>query len=183
MASPERAALRRSTIAYEGRLLRLELHDVLLPNGVERRLEVVRHPGAAAVLPLRDDGGVVLVHQFRWAAAGSTLYEVPAGTLAPGEAPEACAARELEEETGMRARELVPLTSIWPTPGFCDERIHLFLARGLTEGRQNLGEDEVLALAAFPLDEALAMIGRGEIQDAKTIAALAAAAIRLRGRI
>jgi ADP-ribose pyrophosphatase len=177
------AVLRRATPAFTGRLIDLELHDVRLPNGAECRLEIVRHPGAAAIVPLFDDGRVILVHQFRYAAAASYLYEIPAGTLGAGEAPEACARRELEEETGYRAREMLPLISIWPTPGFCNERIHLFLARGLEEGRASLGHDEVLRAATFSFDEALAMIGRGEIEDAKTIAGLAAAAIKLRGRI
>ncbi len=173
----------RIATVHEGRLIRLELHDVTLPNGVERRFEIVRHPGAAAVVPLQEDGRVVLLKQFRYAAARSTLYEVPAGTLARGEAPEACAARELEEETGLRARSIELLLPIWPTPGFCDERIWLYLARGLEAGEPKLEEDELIERVTLPFEEALALIGRGEIQDAKTIAALAAAAIRLRGRV
>lgn len=167
---------------FAGKTIRLELHDVRLSNGVEHRFEIVRHPGAAAVVPLADDGRVLLVEQLRYAANASYLFEVPAGKLAPGEAPEACARRELEEEAGVRARELVPLLPLWVTPGFCDERIWLFLARGLEPGTQALEADEVLRVHPVALGDALAMIGRGEITDAKTIAALAATAIRL-GRL
>jgi ADP-ribose pyrophosphatase len=173
----------RATPAFTGRLVKVEVHEVRLPNGAETKLEIMRHPGASAIVPVLDDGRVVLVHQFRYAAAASFLYEVPAGTLLPDEPPERCARRELEEETGYRAESIERLISIWPTPGFCDERIHLFLARGLRRGTAKLDHDEVLETATFPFDEALAMIGRGEIQDGKTIAALAAAALRLRGRI
>lgn len=179
MRSPAAEVL-KITPVFEGRTIRLELHDVRLPNGVERRLEIVRHPGAAAVVPLRPNGQVVLVRQLRH-AAGTWLYEVPAGKLSPGEAPEACAHRELAEEVGLRARALELLLAIFPTPGFCDERIWLFLARDLEPVPQALDEDEVLEVATFPLDDALAMIARGEIQDGKTVAALAAAALRLRG--
>ena len=164
---------------FRGGTIRLELHDVRLPGGLERRFEIVRHPGAAAVVPLRADGHVVLVRQLRYAANSSWLYEVPAGKLAPGEAPEACARRELEEEAGVRAESLELLLPLWVTPGFCDERIWLYLARGLTPGVQALEEDEHLRTVEMPFADALAMIGRGEITDAKTIAALAATAIRL----
>jgi ADP-ribose pyrophosphatase len=141
-------------------------------------MELIRHPGAAAVVPLHEDGSVTLVHQLRYAAEKGLLHELPAGKLSPGEAPLECARRELQEETGLAAARLEPLLPIWMTPGFCDERIHLFLARGLTEGAAALEDDEWLRPVRVPLGEALAMIDRGEITDAKTIAGLAAAAIR-----
>jgi len=161
---------------------RLELHEVRLPNGVVRRFEVIRHPGAAAVVAVHGNGDVVLLRQLRYAAARSYLLEIPAGKLAPGEAPETCARRELEEEAGLRARSLEPLAAVWMTPGFCDERIHLFLARDLEEGKAAPEEDEVFRCLRVPFAEALAMIDRGEIADAKTICGLAAAARRL-GRL
>jgi len=164
---------------YEGSpILRLEVHEVRLPNGVLRRMELIRHSGAAAVVPVHENGDVVLLEQLRY-ATGGTLVEIPAGKLSPGEAPELCAARELTEETGLTAASLEPLLPLWVTPGFCDERIHIFLARGLTEGALALEEDEVIRPFRIPLREALARVGRGEITDAKTIAGLAAAAIRL----
>jgi ADP-ribose pyrophosphatase len=164
---------------YEGGTIDLELHRVELPNGLEHTFEIVRHPGASAVVPLTDDGDVLLLRQLRYAAENGYLYEVPAGKLAPGEAPEVCAARELEEEAGVRAGRLEHLTTIWMTPGFCDERIHLYLATDLTEGSLSPEADEVLEVCRVPFGEAIAMIERGEITDAKTISALSLAMLRL----
>ena len=176
--------LRGTRRIYEGNpILTLEIHDVLLPNGVARKFEVIHHSGASAVVPIHENGDVVLVHQLRYAADRSTLYELPAGKLSPGEAPELCAARELEEETGLRAGRLEPLVPIWVTPGFCDERIHLFLARDLVQGERALEEDEIMNTVRLPFDRALDMIAGGEITDAKTICGLACAALRLRARI
>jgi ADP-ribose pyrophosphatase len=165
---------------YQGNpILSLEVHDVRLPNGVERQMELIRHPGAAAVVPLGAGGEVILLRQLRYATKGY-LIEIPAGKLSPGEAPETCARRELEEETGMRAGRLEPLFPIWMTPGFCDERIWLFLARDLEPGRLALEEDELIEVLRVPFERALAMIEKGEITDAKTICGLAAAALRLK---
>jgi len=149
-------------------------------------LEMVRHPGASAVVPLLDDPGepdprVLLIRQFRH-AADDFIWEVPAGRLDPGESPEACARRELAEETGMRARAVEPLTTIYTTPGFTDERIHLFLARDLARGAHGHEADEVITeIAWMPLPDVLAMIRRGEIVDGKTICALHLAAAALGG--
>jgi ADP-ribose pyrophosphatase len=165
---------------YKGRIVDLRLDEVLLPNGVTMTLEVIRHPGAAAIVAIDGDDAVTLVHQFRH-AAGGFLWEIPAGTLEPGEAPAACAARELREEAGLVAADLVHLGSILTAPGFCDERIHLFLARQLTSAPQQLDHDEVLTVSRMPLTRALNMIRSGEIQDAKTIAGLHHAAEYLRG--
>src|SRR5215470_17350025 len=117
---------------YKGRIVDLRLEDVTLPNRMTITLETIRHPGAAAVVALDDQGAVTLIHQFRH-AAGGFIWEIPAGTLAPGEAPAACARRELREEAGLLATQWTALGSILTTPGFCDERIHLFLARRLSE--------------------------------------------------
>ena len=156
---------------YKGRIVHLRLEEVTLPNGVTITLEMVRHPGAAAIVALDENDGVRLIRQFRH-AAGGFIWEIPAGVLHPGEEPAACAARELREETGLVAEEFLRLGSILATPGFCDERVHLFLARGLTEVGQELEFDEVLTVTRVPLADALAMIHSGEIEDAKSIAAL-----------
>ncbi len=156
---------------YKGRIVDLRLEEVTLPNGVTVTLEMIRHPGAAAIVAVDGHDRVALVHQFRY-AAGGFLWEIPAGTLEPGEPPVTCAARELREEAGLVAEELTPLGSILTVPGFCDERIHLFLARRLTAAPQQLDHDEVLTVTQIPLARALAMIRNGEIQDAKTIAGL-----------
>jgi ADP-ribose diphosphatase len=165
---------------YRGRIVDLGIEPVTLPNGAEVELEVVRHPGAAAVVAVDDAGCVVLIRQFRH-AAGGYIWEVPAGVLdRPGEAPEACAARELLEETGVRAGRLTPLAAIFTTPGFTDERIHLVLAQDLSQEQAAPGHDEVIAeVTRTPLREALAMIRRGDIVDSKTICGLYLAATTL----
>ena len=169
-----------SRLIYTGRIITLRLEDVPLPNGVTTRLDIIRHPGAAAVVAVDDAGQVTLVHQYRH-AAGGFLWEIPAGTLEPGEPHAACAARELGEEAGLVAGELVHLGSILTAPGFCDERIHLYLARRLTPAAQQLDHDEVLTVSRIPFARALEMIRTGEIQDAKTIAGLHQAAAYVRG--
>jgi len=156
---------------YRGRIVDLRLEEVTLPNQVTVTLEIIRHPGAAAVVALDADGCVTLVHQFRH-AAGGFIWEIPAGKLDPGEQPVQCAARELREEAGLVAGELIALGSILTAPGFCDERIHLFLARRLTTAAQRLDHDEVLSVSRVPLSEAIEMIRRGDIVDAKSIAGL-----------
>jgi ADP-ribose pyrophosphatase len=161
---------------YAGRIVRLNLETVTLPNGHVVELEVIRHPGAAAVVALRPDGQVLLVRQFRH-AAGGYLLEIPAGKLDAGEDPRACALRELEEETGHRAGRLDLLLSMCTTPGFTDEVIHLYRATELTAGTQALGADEVLDVVAMPLAEALIAIRTGAVRDAKTIVGLQTVAL------
>ena len=156
---------------YKGRIVDLRLEDVTLPNNLTVTIEMIRHPGAAAIVPLHEDGHVTLIHQFRH-AAGGFIWEIPAGKLDHGEQPSTCAARELQEEVGLAAGELIHLGSILTAPGFCDERIHLFLARALTPVEQRLENDEVLSVTRMPLTHALDMIRSGDIQDAKTIAGL-----------
>ncbi len=164
---------------FKGRVLDLSVERVRLPNGNVCELELIRHPGAAAVVPLDDGGNVLLVRQYRH-AAGGYLLEVPAGKLDPGEPPETCALREVEEETGHRPSDLAPLGWIWTTPGFTDERIWLFLATGLAPTRQDLEHDEVLTVERVPLARAVSWAETGEIQDAKSVCALLRAAHRLR---
>ncbi len=159
---------------YRGRVVTLNLETVTLPNGATIELEVIRHQGAAAAVPLTDDGSVLLIRQYRH-AAGGYIYEIPAGKIDPGEDPLACAAREVEEEIGRRASSLVPMLSFFSTPGFTDEVIYLYLATGLTAGTQKLERDEVLDVVEMPLEEAIRRIADGTIRDAKTIIGLQAA--------
>ena len=156
---------------YSGKVITLNVDTVMLPNGMTVDLEMVRHPGAAAVVPLREDDTVMLIKQFRH-AAGGFIYEIPAGKLHPGEDPKDCAARELEEEIGYRAGKLELLSSIFTAPGFTDEVIHIYKATGLTKGRQQLDRDEVLEIVEIPLQQAIEMIRTGMIRDAKTMVGL-----------
>jgi ADP-ribose pyrophosphatase len=156
---------------FRGRIISLRQDDVVLPTGRRVTLEIVHHPGAAAVVAVDGVGDVALIRQFRH-AAGGFIWEVPAGTLARDESPDACARRELREETGLVAARWTPLGSILTTPGFSDERIHLYLARELSASTAALDHDEVLTTSRVPLRRALAMIVSGEIEDAKSIAAL-----------
>lgn len=164
---------------YRGRIVNLRVERVTLPNGATVDLELMTHPGAAAVVAADDAGRVVLIHQYRH-AAGGYIWELPAGVLGPGEAPEACAVRELREEVGLVAERIRALGSILTTPGFCDERIHLFLAQGLRDEGHRHDEDEVIdEIARMPLTDALARIRDGTIVDGKTIAGLHLAAATL----
>jgi ADP-ribose pyrophosphatase len=165
---------------YRGRIVDLRVERVTLPNGAQVDLELMHHPGAAAVVAVDEVRRAVLIRQYRH-AAGGYLWELPAGVLSgPDEPPEACAARELREEVGLVADRLRHLGSILTTPGFCDERIHLFLAEGLREEGHSHGHDEVIAeIARVPLAEALGWIREGAIVDAKTIAGLHLAAAAL----
>ncbi len=156
---------------YQGRAIQLFVEEVSLPNGKTTTLDIIRHPGASAVVPLLPNGHVVLVYQYRYAASGY-LYEIPAGKLDPGENPEHCALRETEEETGFRVGVLKRLTTIFTAPGFCDEQIHLYLGTDLTPCPQRLDEDEVLKVIPLPLEEAIEKIETGGIVDAKSIIAL-----------
>ena len=156
---------------YKGRVVKLWVERVRLPNGSETELEIIRHQGAAAVVPIDEAGNVYLVRQYRH-ATGEWLLEVPAGKLDPGEAPETCARREVEEETGMKVRDLLPIGPMWTTPGFTDEKIWLFVGRGLEPGNQALEEDEALVVERMPLSEALELVDRGEICDAKSVVTL-----------
>ncbi len=177
MTDPETLSRRE---IHNGRIVRLSVDTVRLPNGRVHELEMIRHPGAAAVVPVLDDGNVILVRQYRY-ATGGWLLEVPAGKLDAGEPPETCAAREVEEETGYRVGKLDSLGWIWTTPGFTDERIWLYLARDLTASTQDLQQDEVLSVVTIPLEEAVGKAARGEIADGKSVAALFRASRALAG--
>lgn len=175
------AELLEETRIHPGRVVDLRLERVRIPNGAVCDFEVVRHPGAAVVLPLFVDGTTVLLRQYRH-AAGGWLLEAPAGKLEPGEDPAECARRELEEETGWVPGELEEAGVIWTTPGFCDERIWLYLARDLERGTRAHEEDEVIETRRMSLREAVEMARTGVITDAKTICVLFRAASALSPR-
>ena len=163
--------------SYTGYVIEVISEEIELPNGHVVGLDLIRHPGASAVVPFLSRDEVMLIRQYRY-AVGGTLYEVPAGKLDPGEAPEACAARELEEETGWRAGRLELLGSIWTTPGFTNERIHLYAAHDLEQTQQRLQNDEIIELVPMPLDAALELVWSGQLSDAKSALALIYAARR-----
>ncbi len=165
---------------YTGKIVSLDVDTVRFPDGSSGDLEMIRHPGAAAILPFLSDpdGGdpqILLIRQYRY-AAGGYVYEVPAGRLDPGEDPKDCARRELLEETGCRAQSVKYLTTIFTTPGFTDEKIHLFMATGITAGTAKPESDEFMELQPRTVSQALRMIQAGEIQDAKTIVTILYAA-------
>jgi ADP-ribose pyrophosphatase len=156
---------------YKGRVVDLNLETVTLPNGATIELELIHHPGAAAIVPMKDENTIFMIRQYRY-AAGGYLLEIPAGTLHPNEDPKDCAARELEEEIGFRALALDPVITFFTTPGFTNEVIHIFKATGLSPGRQNLDHDEVIEVIQLPLETAMTQIREGKIRDGKTIVGL-----------
>ncbi len=160
----------RKTI-LSGRVFDITVENVTFPNGTNIDLEIIRHPGASAVVPLTSDNEVVMLKQYRH-AVGGTLWEIPAGTFDAGEAPLVCAKRELTEETGFRAAAWESIGAVTCLPGYSDERVHLFLARDLTPASQSLDPDEILEVHSIPLDKVVSMILEGEIEDAKTIVAI-----------
>ena len=164
---------------YRGRVVNLDLETVTLPNGATIELEVIHHPGAAAIVPMKDENTIFMIRQYRY-AAGGYLLEIPAGTLQPNEDPKDCAARELEEEIGFRAARLEPVLNFFTTPGFTDEVIHIYKATGLTPGTQNLDHDEVLEVIELPLETAIDQIREGKIRDGKTIVGLQAVFLKSR---
>ncbi|MFI5315269.1 MAG: NUDIX hydrolase [Myxococcota bacterium] len=176
-----RVGLVERRVIWEGGVGSFGLDTVVLPSGERAELALFRHPGASAVVPFLDAEHVVMLRQFRH-AAGGVIWEVPAGKLDPGEEPLACAARELAEETGYRAGRLVRTGAILTTPGFTDEKIHLFCAYDLVAGTAAPEAHEVIRTEVVALERALAMIESGEISDGKTIAALFLAARRGRTR-
>ena len=161
---------------YKGKVFRLDKDTVRFPDDSKSEFDIVRHPGAAAVVPfLSDPEGeepqILLLRQFRYAADGY-IYEIPAGRLDDGEAPADCAARELKEETGCTAERIEPLFTMFTTPGFTDETIHIFMATGLTHGQSAREPDEFAELVVIRLSEALELIRDGAIPDGKTALAL-----------
>lgn len=158
-----------------GAQFELVTEPVELPNGRRVDLDLIRHPGAAAVVPFLDKDRILMIRQYRFATGGEIL-EIPAGKLDPGETPEACAARELLEETGYRAGRLEKLGAIWTSPGFTDEVIHLYSAFDLEAEQQALEPDEIIELVPMPLSEALDSLRNDAIFDGKSATALLLAA-------
>lgn len=167
---------------YRGTVVDLGIEEVRLPDGRRLELEVVRHPGGAAVAPVDERGRICLVRQYRH-AGGGWFWEVPAGKLDPGESPRQTAGRELEEEAGLRAERWDDLGAVLTTPGFCDEVIHLYLARELRSVPPRPGAHELIEIHWIPFGEALRRAERGEIRDAKTVIALFRAGTFLAGRV
>ena len=157
-----------SRLLHEGRNFDFLVDEVALPNGHVTQRDIVRHPGAVAIVPILGDGRVVLIRQFRY-AAGKAILEIPAGTLEKGEPPLECAARELREETGYAAKELEPLLNCFMAPGYSDEVIHFFVARGLSVVGDDPEIDEEITLELHSLEEVRRMIDENVIEDAKTI--------------
>jgi ADP-ribose pyrophosphatase len=157
---------------YNGAIVKLDVDRVRLPDGREARREVVRHAGAVVVIPVLADGRVLMVRQFRY-AVGQVVLEFPAGTLDhAAESPEACAHRELEEETGHQAGRMIRLGDFFTTPGFTDELMYAFVAEDLTPAAQNLDSDEFIEVVAVSWPEVWAKVAANQIHDAKTLAAL-----------
>jgi len=162
---------------FDGRVVKVTV-DTVSEGDLTYQREVVHHPGSAVIVPVHDDGTVSLVRQYRHPTV-RYLLEVPAGTLSDGERPEAGAARELEEELGLVAEHLEKLAEFFVSPGFLEEKMWVYLATGLSQGKAQPDEDEVLDIIRLPMEDALEMISSGEIQDAKTIIGLILSAPRV----
>ena len=165
------ACLNRKEIIRRGRVFDITLENVSLPNGACIDMEIIRHPGAAAIVPMTDNQEILMLKQYRY-AIGRYWWEIPAGTFDGREEPLLCARRELTEETGFSAEIWEPLGAVTPVPGYSDERIHLFLARNLSRASQNLDLDEIIEVHALSIDQVLTMIINGELEDAKSIVAI-----------
>lgn len=170
---PEKTAKREARrTGFEGRIFRVEIDRVELPSGHTVNMEIVRHPGSVVLLPMPSPDSVILIRQYRY-AVDRWLWELPAGTLEPGEAPELGAARECEEEIGLYPERVERLRAFYPTPGFCDEEMIFFRCTGLrppaADSTAEKDEDEDLEPKTFSLEEARALVARGDIADLKTV--------------
>jgi ADP-ribose pyrophosphatase len=161
---------------YEGRIFTVQIETITLPRGGELNAEIIRHPGSVVIIPVQDDGRVILVRQYRH-PLGRSAWELPAGSLKPGEDKERAARRECHEEIGLVAARVTALGAFYPTPGYCDEEMHFYRADGLRQPSDEdeaaePDEDEDIQAQAFTLDEIRSMIARGEIIDLKTVAGM-----------
>ena len=152
---------------FKGKIINLRVDDALLPNGKRAKREVVEHPGGVCIAALTEKNELLFVEQFRYPYS-EVVLELPAGKLEYGEDPFEAGKRELQEETGAMAQEYLSLGKLYPTPGYCGEIIHMYLAKGLTFSKQNLDDDEFLQVRKIPLEEAFEMVMRNEIYDSKT---------------
>ena len=166
---------------FRGRIVTVHVDEVSLPDGQTSVREIVEHTGGAAILPVDEEGNAYCVRQYRY-AVGDALLEAPAGKLEPGEDPLICATRELGEETGFTAEEIIPLGAFWPTPGYCREQIHIYLALGLKKGEAHLDTGEFLDVEKYPLEELFEMTLDGRIDDCKTVMAILRAKLYLEGK-
>jgi len=165
---------------FSGKTISLRVDQVLLPDGRIATREIVEHPGAVAIVALTDQKEIVLVEQYRKAIEHKTL-EIPAGKLDPGEHPRQCAIRELKEETGIVSQELELVANYFTTPGFSDEQIHVYMAQNLDWGDSQPDADEFICTTRIPVRDAIAMVVRQEIRDAKTIIGILLAGMRIAG--
>ena len=159
------------TTAFQGKRFRVDQHQVADRDGVTRQYDIIRHPGSGVILPLLPDDQVVFIRNWRL-AIDDYILELPAGTLEPDEDPLDCARRELKEETGYAAETIEPLVDFWPSPGICDERMKVFLARGLRAGETRHEPGERITVLSMPFEQALVAIEQRRIDDAKTLIAL-----------
>jgi len=170
--------MKKKGLIYKGKVLDISLETARLPDGKTVDLEIIRHPGGACVLPLYDNGDILMIRQYRH-AAGGIIWEIPAGRIDDDEEALSCALRELEEEGGVRAGKMEKLGEFFSTPGFCTELLHIYLATNLRPCGQKLEADEYLEIVRLPFDKAVDMAYKGEIKDAKTVIAIMMAKKRI----
>ena len=170
----------KENLVYDGKILKLYVDDAELSNGKITKREYCNHPGGVAIIPIDDDGNVTLVRQFRY-PYGCELLEIPAGKLEPGENPLECGIRELEEETGMKAEEFISLGVAYPSPGYVNEKLYLYMAKELSQGVANPDEDEFLNVIKMPFSQLFQMVMTDEIHDAKTVIAALKAKFLIEG--
>jgi len=175
----DKAKVNRTEERYRGKSFSFVVEDITLPNGASTKMAIVRHPGSTGIVPLLEDGTIVLTYQYRH-AVGKYLLEIPAGTMEPDESPLNCAKRELEEEIGLVAKEFIKLSEIHILPAYSDEKIHVYLARDFTTSTQNLDHDEIIDVVKYPFEEVVRMIDEGLITDALTILAIQQASMYIR---
>ena len=156
---------------FQGRIIRLVSQDLVLPNGRRTTFHIVKHPGAVSIVPVHENGDVVLLKQFR-PSIGEEIYEIPAGTIEKGEAPLATARREIVEETGFKAARWSKVAEFYTAPGFCNELMHVYVARGLTPATAEGDADEIIRTERMSLSKALALVRNRRVRDAKSIAGL-----------